>query len=910
MVFLLRKAIPPMGQFDFRYEETPSGSTVPSAHRFEPNTPEYRERFPGIGRGAWTVASILEPRFAGRSFPTKREKPISAAEIFARDMLRIYEKELLKLPGNSEITFPIAKLYLMRANSELEPTHGWHVYPYWRNYPLSPEHAERNDIYKRTRATSSRDGGYYFTQQRVYPAELGGHPKDWAHSFHELSMYRHAFISSMMENVARNFLTQPQTKDGWIRAKERTWQQFQRSIQNNPVQAGIVTPDPNFRYGVDLPNERPFDSLPKQPNMAAFDESTPMAHPWFWQSLGKSRADFERYLNNPDPFPIERAGRDSIDFGEAFWLHRNHFNRNNQIRDPFENIRMLFEKERPYWSSYQNLQISPDLETSPIPIIGRGLPEYTDEQLISTALRIFNHPSFRGSIRTGRVGGEETTGNPMDGVNLQIAQPRVKEDNGMFLGYEDAGKPTAKDFVPVIGDLSHTILGKIQNSRPSWLPEVDSSLSAEDQFEKDFQDTARIIAERDRSSQIARLSHSNRSRSGHDAFLERRDNPLHDAWGEAFAQGASWLAKKSQELGLNYTEKEFWDEFHQEIQNKHAEIDDSIGTIKLPQIPLESLDSHLLKINNPETADQIRSDIHSGNYEIAMDPNAGPAISSDRDPRNMGPTIATKLNSSDFGDHPFADDSQIHQEISHGLFADRDHEKFNSSVYRVFPHIRYATPSGETKIMSIPIGLHEGLTEMDESKPMTDSARARLSKSINSALDILKTSPSQIKKAQRFESNGQVLMEEDPGNQMAAFGAMNAIGSLMSSGQDMIGGVRDAMNQSSLTSSTPQKPRISAKRIPLPSSKNAGRGVQIGAATPFSSPPRVGTATPTTAGGTPKRVNSGSTRLISSTQPATSAASPALPAPNSLNGASSLLSASPPRVSLPRRQSPPRLTRS
>ena len=192
-----------------------------------------------------------------------------------------------------------------------------------------------------------------------------------------------------------------------------------------------------------------------------------------------------------------------------------------------------------------------------------------------------------------------------------------------------------------------SILEKIQNSsssrrengRPSWLPEVDSRLSAEDQFEKDFQDTARIIAERDRSSQIARLSHSNRSKSGHEAFLERRDNPLHDAWGTAFAQGASWLAKKSQELGLNYTEKEFWDEFHQEIQNKHAEIDDSIGTIKLPQIPLESLEHHISKINDPSVQDQIKSDIQSGNYEISMDPNAGPAISSDQDPRNMGPTI-------------------------------------------------------------------------------------------------------------------------------------------------------------------------------------------------------------------------------------------------------------------------------
>ena len=580
---------------------------------------------------------------------------------------------------------------------------------------------------------------------------------------------------------------------------------------------------------------------------------------------------------------------------------------------------MLFEKERPYWSSSQNLENEYPLETAPIPIIGRGQPGYTDQQLISTALRIFNHPSFRGSMRTGRVGGEETTGNPMDGVNLTISRPRVIEDgSGMFLGYEDAGKPTAKDFVPVIGDRSQNILEKIQNSsssrrengRPSWLPEVDSRLSAEDQFEKDFQDTARIIAERDRSSQIARLSHSNRSKSGHEAFLERRDNPLHDAWGTAFAQGASWLAKKSQELGLNYTEKEFWDEFHQEIQNKHAEIDDSIGTIKLPQIPLESLEHHISKINDPSVQDQIKSDIQSGNYEISMDPNAGPAISSDQDPRNMGPTIATKLNSSDFGDHPFADDSQLHQEISHGLFADRDHEKFNSSVYRVFPHIRYATPSGETKIMSIPIGLHEGLTEMDESKPMTDSAKARLSKSINSALNILKTSPSQIKKAQRFESNGQVLMEEDPGNQMAAFGAMNALGSLMSSGQNMISGVRDAMNQSSLTSSTSPKPRIGAKRISLPSSKNAGRDVQIGTATPGISPPRVGTAASTTAGGTPKRVNSGLTGPISSTQAAPNAANPALPAPNLLNEAPSLSSSSPPRVSLPRRPSPPRLTRS
>ena len=909
MVFLLRKAIPPMGQFDFRYEETPSGSTVPPTYRFDPNTPEYRERFPGIGRGPWTVESILEPRFAGRSFPTKREKPISAAEIFARDMLRIYEKELIQQPGNDQITFPIAKLYLMRANSELEPTHGWHLFPYWRNYPLSPEDAAQNDIYKRTHAPSRRDGGYYLTQQRIFP---GGHPKDWSHSFHELSRYRHAFISSMMEKVARNFLTEPQTKAGWIRAKERTWQEFQRNIENNPVQAGIVTPDPNFRYGVDLPNERPFESLPKHQNMEGFDESTPMAHPWFWQSLGKSRADFD--LNNPDPFPIQ-----PIDFREAFWLHPSHFNRNNQIRDPFENIRMLFEKERPYWSSSQNLENEYPLETAPIPIIGRGQPGYTDQQLISTALRIFNHPSFRGSMRTGRVGGEETTGNPMDGVNLTISRPRVIEDgSGMFLGYEDAGKPTAKDFVPVIGDRSQNILEKIQNSsssrrengRPSWLPEVDSRLSAEDQFEKDFQDTARIIAERDRSSQIARLSHSNRSKSGHEAFLERRDNPLHDAWGTAFAQGASWLAKKSQELGLNYTEKEFWDEFHQEIQNKHAEIDDSIGTIKLPQIPLESLEHHISKINDPSVQDQIKSDIQSGNYEISMDPNAGPAISSDQDPRNMGPTIATKLNSSDFGDHPFADDSQLHQEISHGLFADRDHEKFNSSVYRVFPHIRYATPSGETKIMSIPIGLHEGLTEMDESKPMTDSAKARLSKSINSALNILKTSPSQIKKAQRFESNGQVLMEEDPGNQMAAFGAMNALGSLMSSGQNMISGVRDAMNQSSLTSSTSPKPRIGAKRISLPSSKNAGRDVQIGTATPGISPPRVGTAASTTAGGTPKRVNSGLTGPISSTQAAPNAANPALPAPNLLNEAPSLSSSSPPRVSLPRRPSPPRLTRS
>ena len=153
-------------------------------------------------------------------------------------------------------------------------------------------------------------------------------------------------------------------------------------------------------------------------------------------------------------------------------------------------------------------------------------------------------------------------------------------------------------------------------------------------------------------------------------------------------------------------------------------------------------------------------------------------------------------------------------------------------------------------------------------------------------------------------------MEEDPGNQMAAFGAMNALGSLMSSGQNMISGVRDAMNQSSLTSSTSPKPRIGAKRISLPSSKNAGRDVQIGTATPGISPPRVGTAASTTAGGTPKRVNSGLTGPISSTQAAPNAANPALPAPNLLNEAPSLSSSSPPRVSLPRRPSPPRLTRS
>lgn len=327
--------------------------------------------------------AILRTR-AGRSLPSQRDLFLSPAELFARNMLWVYEKKLIETEvptnkgavtvnwddeSNSKATFheskkakqsgedigiqyPFAKFFVMKAAQHITSSiiDGFKTrfsplsLSFWMNNPVrNPYEFRRQQLFnsspeelkalRDSNAMSQEDMDKYIAKNsefRVFSS--GSHPKDWGDYFWEQTEYRYSFIYQIMKKVDdeykilwQKYSKSPNRKkdeDIFKEAQEIVHKDFEQRFKINPALPGYIEAVP-FQFPTKGTGKEKIDvhqEAMKNEGHVFFHPGEKISHPWFWQAFGKTKDSFNP--QNPFSYTINDINiHDRKRSDNAYWLN-------------------------------------------------------------------------------------------------------------------------------------------------------------------------------------------------------------------------------------------------------------------------------------------------------------------------------------------------------------------------------------------------------------------------------------------------------------------------------------------------------------------------------------------------------------------------------------------------------------